>query len=1609
MKQGLLYGFLVLCACMAGSTRAWALEQDAEGVYQIGNAADLVAFANLVNNGEFSANAVLTADISLSDLWETPIGSTEASAFTGSFDGQGHKITGFDAQSVGMGGLFGCTNGATVKNFSIDGKLVVTAGTGSGVVGYPASSTISNVHSSLVITATEAGLHHVGGVVGSARGGNTVSGCTFSGSLTVGMGSTDNFAGIVAYLGGDSIVYCTNYGTVTFSEPSCAAGGIAGYLNNAGTYVKGCLNLGSVVFGEGEDIPSYGSAIVGRLRTFDPAKLTGNCWLEGSAYGAGRNGNETLPSAIYFTQEKLATGYVCYALNGDQSEIGWYQTIGTDEAPVLDNTHKQVYLNGRLHCNGDVYADAVFSNENIGVTQDDHHIVDGFCDYCGIFDENYLTPNADGYYEIGNAKQLVWFERMVNTGKDSLNAVLTADIDFAQLTEDPNFSWTAIGDWGQIRGTANAAYRGHFNGQGHNITNFNVTSTHNYYGIFGVVSNGSLVENFNIYGTMNLGHKTGAVVAYTRDATCTIRNIHSYMTLNVTEAATTAERPGGIVGSANNGTTFIENCTYSGILNAGEHTGNIGGIVGYINNNAAAIVNITNCLFDGEIQNGNSADGQCGGIVGYNNGGKATIKNCLSIGTIVSSDGNIGQFIGRLNGSNTVFANNYYTGEFVNGTASGKSAGGTAPVKVDDVQLSSGEIAWKLNEETFMDVAWYQTIGEDDYPVIDATRALVYQSPDGYACISADHPESFDSFRDVIIANETAFVEDEELVAYQVLVDEYKEAIKSWEAIDNLADFLAAYKAASALKEEVKASAASYAAYAQACEAAANYIKENELEGEYTDFLVAYLEETVEPDNNYPHGSAPYIKENRQLDDKAIAEEIAFINQMLQNALAGGVTPGTEVTRLIINPNFTEGEDKFDGWTKEAGEGATFATGGVPEIMNIARGKNGTFDIKQTVTDLPNGIYMMALNGLFLDGGDIYSKFYAGQLYLNNTYNYFMTSSEDVIAESDAVDKENCLLSDDDSYLEDEELVGYVPSTFKGCSYAYNAGRYQNFCATEVTDSTLTIGMRSLGASLKNDWMPFGNLRVYYLGNAEEANEKLSNVLEGFAARAQVIVDFENSDGYEDVAKKPNISAELKGRLIEAVAAIDEAATGEQKLALINTFSELFNEVYACRKAYIAMAEAAQGLSNALADLLTLGIISDDEWKEWDAEIYEALDHFVDGSVSAEEALAIADRMNLMDKMMPQVDGVYQLSTTQQLQLFSVTVNNGKGDVKAVLTNDIDMSEVEAFIPIGTDSAPFSGEFDGQCFKITGFKLETPSNAQGFIGYAKNATIKNFSISGDIQYTGGGTGVGAIGWATGSALSNIHSTLNIAVVGVSHHIGGVCGHLSENSSATNCSFAGTITETSGSHDCIGGIGAYSNNGVKYENCANYGTITYSAANAYAGGICGYVNNDSFTGIFNCLNVGSVQHSNNAPSYGGAFVGRLRSHANSQFVNNYMLQGSNANASGENNIFANVVSADQLASGEVCFKLNGSAEVPAWYQTLTGDDKDLYPVLDATHKVVLYDETNGYHNEGQDDEDGISTIEHSTLNIEHSIYNLAGQRLNKLQKGINIVAGKKILK
>ena len=208
--------------------------------YQIGSAEELRDFAKLVNeDGKTTANAILTDDIDLNPgftfkedgrysgpdgeephQW-TPIGTSIGNAYTGTFDGNGHTISGLyiNDSTADDQGLFGYVGGyvgtGTVKDLTVSGSVKGDSYVG-GVVGNNLGTVINCAFSGSV-----SGSNHVGGVVGYNSG--PVKNCYNTGSVN---GSIEA-GGVVGY-NGDNVENCYNTGTVTGSAASSNVGGVVG-------------------------------------------------------------------------------------------------------------------------------------------------------------------------------------------------------------------------------------------------------------------------------------------------------------------------------------------------------------------------------------------------------------------------------------------------------------------------------------------------------------------------------------------------------------------------------------------------------------------------------------------------------------------------------------------------------------------------------------------------------------------------------------------------------------------------------------------------------------------------------------------------------------------------------------------------------------------------------------------------------------------------------------------------------------------------------------------------------------------------------------------------------------------------------------------------------------------------------------------------------------------------------------------------------------------------------------------------------------------------------------------------------------------------------------
>ena len=186
--------------------------------YQIGTAIGLEWFRDKVNDAssidETKICAELTADIVLdaNESWE-PIGYAsyydETKAYSGTFDGQGHTISGLKADDV-VSGLFGYTKNAAIKNLTVAGSVgggnCSTAG--GGIVGKGENV---NIYDCYNVGKVEGFSGRRGGIVGDASGPVFVYNCYNAGNVVEAGGTGDankTVCGIVG--GGDGPVQIKN-------------------------------------------------------------------------------------------------------------------------------------------------------------------------------------------------------------------------------------------------------------------------------------------------------------------------------------------------------------------------------------------------------------------------------------------------------------------------------------------------------------------------------------------------------------------------------------------------------------------------------------------------------------------------------------------------------------------------------------------------------------------------------------------------------------------------------------------------------------------------------------------------------------------------------------------------------------------------------------------------------------------------------------------------------------------------------------------------------------------------------------------------------------------------------------------------------------------------------------------------------------------------------------------------------------------------------------------------------------------------------------------------------------------------------------------------------
>lgn len=267
---------------------------------------------------------------------------------------------------------------------------------------------------------------------------------------------------------------------------------------------------------------------------------------------------------------------------------------------------------------------------------------------------------------------------------------------------------------------------------------------------------------------------------------------------------------------------------------------------------------------------------------------------------------------------------------------------------------------------------------------------------------------------------------------------------------------------------------------------------------------------------------------------------------------------------------------------------------------------------------------------------------------------------------------------------------------------------------------------------------------------------------------------------------------------------------------------------------------------------------------------------------------AIANNLHALDGHGIQGDP-YLIRNAEDLNIFIIRAKVNP-NLWGTLMANIDMGVIKDFVPIGTETNPYKGVFDGNNCTISNLHI-TESTSGNYIGLfgrvGGNAIIKNIrldsscTITSNAPYVGGI--VGGISTEGSPLITNCISDATIIASNSDNpQIGGIIGTIIWSSNGTllvnkclNNGSLKSLTNNNGDYSSgVGGIAGGCNGNVIIDECANTGDI-YGNQQKYVGGINGHSSTSGCSVTFtNCVNYGTI-HSNlttNVTAAIGGFIG-----------------------------------------------------------------------------------------------------------------------------------------
>ena len=321
--------------------------------YEISNAGQLYWFAEQVNSGNASLNAVLTTDIVVNEtvlaadgslgadpdtlrMWRS-IGDDAENIFKGTFDGQGHTISGLyfsndsNESDVMCASLFGLSAGI-IQNVGLEDSYLnhynISAGicasnNGQIVNCYNAGTILGYCASGICIENSDNGSIENCYNTGVIRGFGLVAGiCNM------------NAGSMKDCYNNNDIIVMTDSTIIDENDEKSYASGICN-INGSSGRIENCYHVGQV---SGADVNNN----ICNLNAGQIEISYYDCNICDKDAITQNESSAVVKNVESKTTKQFASGEVTYLLNGDQSVRAFYQNLAKEKYPTLNQKSKVV-------------------------------------------------------------------------------------------------------------------------------------------------------------------------------------------------------------------------------------------------------------------------------------------------------------------------------------------------------------------------------------------------------------------------------------------------------------------------------------------------------------------------------------------------------------------------------------------------------------------------------------------------------------------------------------------------------------------------------------------------------------------------------------------------------------------------------------------------------------------------------------------------------------------------------------------------------------------------------------------------------------------------------------------------------------------------------------------------------------------------------------------------------------------------------------------------------------------------------------------------------------------------------------------------------------------